>query len=171
MRDGLRLMLAAITPRQWTGLVAALNLAAEVAKIEAELGISLAADEGMRFRHRDLLYRLITPAVAAFDAEPLMRQLDLRGVCWERYRTLQEAIRQDKRLVADNPLFEQATHPGGHTYPTPRGLARSGDTLHTPVGIAPSLGQHTEMVLAEHLGLASAMISDLFDRNVVAGPR
>src|SRR5205085_9714047 len=37
-RDGERLMIVAITRRQWTGLVAALGIAAPVAELEARLG-------------------------------------------------------------------------------------------------------------------------------------
>jgi 2-methylfumaryl-CoA isomerase len=35
---------------------------------------------------------------------------------------------------------------------------------------APLLGEHTEQVLSEDLGLSSAEVGELFDRGVVAGP-
>jgi len=39
-----------------------------------------------------------------------------------------------------------------------------------PDPLAPVLGQHTEAVLGEVLGLSAAEIGDLMDRRVAAGP-
>ena len=47
--DGVRLMIMAITPRQWTGLVSVLGISEHVAAIEAERNVSLTKDEGLRF--------------------------------------------------------------------------------------------------------------------------
>src|SRR5690606_19043401 len=51
--DGRRIMLVAITARQWSGLVAALGIAGEIATLEGTHGVSFAKDEGLRFEHRD----------------------------------------------------------------------------------------------------------------------
>jgi 2-methylfumaryl-CoA isomerase len=40
-----------------------------------------------------------------------------------------------------------------------------------PVRRAPALGEHTEAILAEVLGLGAAEIGRLVDRGVVAGPQ
>ena len=45
-RDGKALMIVAITSRQWTGLLDALDLTNAIAALEAELGVSFAVDEG-----------------------------------------------------------------------------------------------------------------------------
>lgn len=58
-RDGQRLMVLAITPRQWTGLVAVLNLDETVVALEAELGVTFARDEGMRFQYRSRCCRCL----------------------------------------------------------------------------------------------------------------
>lgn len=169
-RDGRRLMIVAITPRQWSGLVEALGLQTQMTALETELGLSFATDEALRFTHSNRLFRLIETAIAAEESAALMARFEAAGVCWESYRTLREAVLEDERLVSGNPLFQIVEHPGGNRYPTPRGLLRTDDA--PPSGtVAPRLGQHTEQILAELLGLSSVAIGQLFDRGVVAGPR
>lgn len=46
--DGQRLIVMAISPRQWTGLVKVLEIAEDVAVIEAERGVNFNYDEGVR---------------------------------------------------------------------------------------------------------------------------
>ena len=48
--DGKRLMVVAVTPKQWRGLVAMLGLDTEIAALEAELAVSFARDEGPALR-------------------------------------------------------------------------------------------------------------------------
>ena len=168
-RDGHAVMIVAITPKQWSGLVAALDLDRAVAEVEAALGLSFAIDEGVRYAHADRLYDLISPAIAARDLAPLTKALDRNSVCWERYRTLKDAVENDPRCIAENPLFDPVLHPGGSTYPTAKGLARFGGDAGRPARAAPRLGQDTEQVLADHLGLSAGQIGDLMDRGIVAG--
>jgi 2-methylfumaryl-CoA isomerase len=168
--DGQRLMVVAITRRQWSGLVETLGLQAAVAGIEASLGVSFAADEGVRFQHRALLLPLVEAAIARRDAADLAAAFDARGVCWGPYRTLATGIAGEPRLVGANPLFAPVAHPSGATYPTPGAIA----TLpQQPRGLpprAPRLGEHTDQVLAERLGLSDAQIGQLHDTGRVAGP-
>lgn len=49
--DGQRLIVVAITTRQWRGLLETLDLTDAVAALEAELGVSFAREEGVRFQH------------------------------------------------------------------------------------------------------------------------
>ena len=168
-RDGHAVMIVAITPKQWSGLVAALDLNRAVAEVEAALGLSFAIDEGVRYAHADRLYDLISPAITTPGCAPLTKALpDRNGVCWERSRTLKDAVENDPRCIADNPLFDPVLHPGGSTYPTAKGLARFGGDAGRSARAAPRLGQDTEQVLADHLGLSAGQIGDLMDRGIVA---
>ena len=81
-RDERRLMIVAITPRQWTGLLAALDLERAVASLEAELGVTFARDEGVRFEHRGRLVPLFEAAFAGRSAQELGPAFEQRGVCW-----------------------------------------------------------------------------------------
>ena len=164
--DGERLMIVAITPRQWTGLVRALGVGEPVAALEAGLGVSFKADEGARFVHRAALVPLIAAAVAARTVAELAPPFDANGVCWSRYRTLADALASEPRLFGDNPLFAPVAHPSG-VYPTPGAAVRLPDTRREP-GTAPRIGQHSDEVLADIVKLGSGEIGRLHDDGVIA---
>jgi 2-methylfumaryl-CoA isomerase len=169
-RDGRRLMIVAITAKQWKGLLRALDIQEQISNLEAELGLSFATDEGVRFEHRDRLNPIVSAAVARRDFGELTSAFDAAGVCWGPYRTLKAALDQDERLSPLNPVFSEVQHPSGHRYLTP-GYAgtMTGHSRQTPA-CAPQLGEHTEQVLAEVLRLTDGEIADLHDRRIVAGP-
>lgn len=167
-KDGQKLMLLAITPKQWSKALEALGIAAEVAKTEAELGVSFATDEGLRFTHRASLYPLFERAFAAKTAAELTPAFDAGGVTWGSYQTLEAAL-EDTRLFKDNPLFETVKHPSGLSYPAPGAMGTIPQDVRRPVAPAPRLGQHTDEVLAQVLGLSGGEIARLHDQKIVAG--
>jgi 2-methylfumaryl-CoA isomerase len=167
-RDGKRVMIAAITPRQWLGLCSTLGVTEQVTALEAEIGVSLTADEGLRFTHQDRLFPIIEGGMARQDLAALAPEFDKVGVCWGPYQTLREAVTTDARLFTANPMFSPVTHPSGETYPTPGAAATMQPDQRAPATAAPKLGQHTEEVLSGVLGLPSAEISRLFDAGVAA---
>ena len=168
--DRKRLMVVAITPRQWTGLVKSLDLGAAVAGIEAALGVSFRHDEGMRFVHRDVLTPLVEAAIAQRNADVLGTVFDANGVCWGPYHTLKSALTEEPRLVSANPLFSPVTHASGLTYPTPGAAASFSQIGRANATRAPKQGEHTDQVLAELLGLSDTQIGQLHDSGRVAGP-
>jgi 2-methylfumaryl-CoA isomerase len=169
-RDGRSVMIAAITGRQWTGMVACLGIGAEIAAIEAELGLSFARDEGLRFRHRDRIDPIVAQAVGARDSGELVRALESAGVLCAPYLTTLEAVREQPGFVAGNPLFASVSHPSGHRYPTPGAAAQFVGAARPPVCAAPRLGEHTDEILSHLLGLPDHEIGILHDSGVIAGP-
>jgi 2-methylfumaryl-CoA isomerase len=167
-RDGQKLMLLAITPKQWSKAIETLGIGAEVSAVEAALGVSFATDEGLRFTHRARLYPLFERAFAAKDAAALTPAFDAGGVTWGSYQTLEAAL-EDTRLYKDNPVFEAVKHPSGLTYPAPGAMGTIPQDERGPVLPAPKLGQHTDEVLAQVLGMSSGEIGKLHDAGVVAG--
>jgi len=165
-RDGAAVMLVAITPRQWTGALKCLAIAEGVARLEAELGVSFAADEGLRFAHRDPLFALFEAGFAARDLADLAPAFEAEGVCWGPYQPLERAA-ADPRLMAGNPLFTDLDHPSGQRYPAPGFAATLPQDARRPARAAPRLGEHTDEVLAEVLGLPAAEIARLHDAGVV----
>ncbi|WP_242123898.1 CoA transferase [Sphingobium sp. Sx8-8] len=166
--DGKRLMVMAITPRQWTGLVKVLGISEAVAGIEASRGVSFATDEGVRFQHRDALFPLVEAAVALRDADDLAREFDANGCCWGPYLAMHEAVR-DPAMVTANPLFSEIEQVSGARYPVPGAIATlPGEERLAPVR-ASRLGEHSEEILADALGLGSGEIGRLFDKGIVAG--
>jgi 2-methylfumaryl-CoA isomerase len=168
--DGVRVMIVAITARQWEALVSRLALADRVAALEAELGISFAVDEGLRFTHRARLLPLFEAAIAERTFAELDALFESSAICWGRYRTLKQGLRDEPSFSARNPMLQDVDHPSGR-YLTPGSAAsRRGEERAAPVR-APRLGEHTDEVLADILGMPSHEIARLHDRGLAAGPR
>jgi 2-methylfumaryl-CoA isomerase len=169
-RDRTRIMIVAITERQWTGLVGALGLDAAVAALEAEIGVSFKTSEGARFHHRDRLFPLVERAVSALMLSELAERLDKAGACWEPYRSLAAALAEDPRLIKGSGLFETVRHPSGLSYPTPGAAAKLPGEPRGHPAPAPRLGEHTDDILSGFLGLPDHEIARLHDQGLVAGP-
>jgi 2-methylfumaryl-CoA isomerase len=167
--DGRRVMLVAVTRRQWTALIDALGLKQDMARLEQNLGADFAGDEGARFIHRAPVFALIEDAVGKLTMTDLVRRFANTAVCWGEYQTVLGALQNDARLSEANPLFASVPHPSGATYLTPGfpGSLMAQDRRPPPT--APSLGAHTDEVLADVLRLTAAEIGKLHDAGLVAG--
>lgn len=166
-RDGKRFMVAALTPKQWKATVEAFGLTAEVAALEAQLGVSFLASDHQRFVNRLQLFDLFQHAASQFDYTDLAARLAKAGATFERYRTMFEAA-NDPELVTGNPLFGPSpANPSGFSYPATRSFANIPEKQVGDPKAAPYLGEHSEEVLAERLGLSSGQIATLIDRGVV----
>ena len=168
--DGVRTMIVVVTPRQWSNLLAALNITEAVAAIEAARGVSFAKDDGLRFTHRDALYPLFEGAVGARSHVDLAAALDAGGVVHSSYRTMLDAAR-DPALVGDNPIFGEmaggAANPSGFAYPAAGSFATVPQASRGAPRPAPRNGQHSEEVLVERLGLSSIEVARLIDGGIV----
>lgn len=170
-KDGVRLMIVAINERQWQGLVKALDLGAELAKIEAECGVSFTGDDGPRYRHRAAIFAMIETRVARLDHAALVKILDSHGVVHGPYRTMIEAL-EDPRLVSANPVFTAtADNPSGFAYPAAGAFATVPQLDRKVPAPAPLIGQHSEQVLSQCLKLPSGEIARLIDAGIVGTNR
>jgi len=167
-RDGVRFMVAALTAKQWSGIVEAFGLAQEISALEAELGVRFADGDTPRFKHRDRLLALFQAVASRLDYAELEKRMAAAGTTYERYRTPYEAS-QDPVLVGQNPLFGRTPdNPSGVDYPVARSFANMPDRARGEPRRAPYLGEHTEEVLAERLGLSSGEIGKLVDSGIAA---
>lgn len=166
-KDGIRLMVMAITPRQWTGLVKVLDIASEVAAIESECGVSFAKDEGVRFDHRDALFALVGARVAQRDYADLKTEFDTNGCCYGPYQTMLEAA-HDPLLVGNNPIFGGSENPSQQSYPAAGSFATIPQLTRGAPLPAPLLGAHSDEILETRLGLSTGQIAALHDRGIVA---
>ncbi|MEO7026303.1 MAG: CoA transferase, partial [Caulobacteraceae bacterium] len=169
VQGGGRVMIVAITARQWRNLVDCLGLAEAMAALETETGADFTAREGDRYLWRERLFPLFEAALAARTAADLAPAFAAAGVCWAPYRTLSEAA-AEPWLARDNPIFADIVQPSGETYPAPGAIATFAGEPRQPPTAAPRLGEHTDAVLADVLCLDGAEIARLHDARLVAGP-
>jgi 2-methylfumaryl-CoA isomerase len=167
-RDGVRFMVAALTAKQWSGIIEAFDLADEIARLEAELGVRFSDGDTPRFENRERLFELFQSVASRYDYADLEKRMGAAGTTYERYRTPFEASR-DQVLVNDNPLFAITTdNPSGFDYPAARSFANMPGKDRGEPERAPYLGEHTEEVLADRLGLSSGEIGRLIDSGLAA---
>jgi len=164
--DGKRMMIMAITPRQWRGLLSVLEIEQQVSDVETARGVTFAKDEGVRYEHGDALYPLIESRVCLRQAAELQSALDAVGGCWGEYQSMHEAAK-DEVLVKNNPVFSEIKNPSNYTYPTPGSALTIADHKRSIPIVAPYLGQHSASVLQSVLGLDKNKVSDLISQGVV----
>ena len=166
--DGRRVMVVALTARQWRALVEVTEIAAACASISQATGYDLDTESG-RFAARDLIAGLLRPWFAARNLRAVREMFSGTGVSWGPYQTFRELVTEDPRCSVANPLFEEVEQPGAGTYLMPASPLRFSSVERMPVRRAPLLGEHTEEVLAGVLGLSATEIGRLHDAGTVAG--
>jgi 2-methylfumaryl-CoA isomerase len=147
-RDGRRVVVLALTPRQWRSLVEATGLSGEFRNLEARLGLYF-NNEGDRWRGRQEICELLQAWIAVRNLSSVASAFDAQNVMWGPYQTFKELVAGDPRASAANALFADIDHPEFGTYPTPGSPLRFGAADAVRPKPAPKLGEHTEEVLRE----------------------
>jgi 2-methylfumaryl-CoA isomerase len=167
-RNGERVIVVALTERQWDNLQAATNAQSEMAalarRIEADLSL-----EGERFAHREAITAILRPFFAARTVEDFAKSFDKAGVTWSRYRSFAETVAEDPDCSVDNPMFSLLDHPGIGAYLTPGNPITFSGVERIAPSRAPSLGENTDEILGE-IGYSEGEIAALHDAKIVAGP-
>jgi len=168
-RDGERAMVVGLTDLQWSCLVKATGSADAVAALATQSGLDL-NEEGNRFRAREALAAIFTPWFAARTLAEVRAAFDAARVTWGPYRTVRQAIEQDPDLSTAHPMFTLLDQPGIGASLAPASPLNFSKVPRLPAAPAPTLGQHTDQILLELLGLSSAEVGQLHDAGIVAGP-
>jgi 2-methylfumaryl-CoA isomerase len=165
-KDGVRVMIVGLTPRQWKGIVESMGIASQMSLLETELGFSLSG-EGERFKARHKLAGLIEPWFASKTYSEICPLFDKHAVCYGPYRTFREMVEDDDDCSRDNPMMGTVTQPNIGEYLASGSPIRFVDeNLETLP--APTLGQHTEEILKEELSLSDGEVGRLRAEGVVA---
>jgi len=164
--DGERLMVVGLTGKQWQALVDAVGLQAEVQRIEQQHGLNLRL-EGDRFKAREAIAAAVQSWVGARTLDQVTQVFEQHGVCWGRYQSVEQMI---ANTLPGNPMFSTVTQPGVGQLSSPSLALDFSALAREPARPAPVLGQHTEQVMQEILGLSAAAYGQLHDRGIVAGP-
>lgn len=163
--DGVRVMLVGLTGKQWRSLCEALSLQAAVDALGQRLGLDLSL-EGDRFQARSELAALVRPWLASRSFAQVRAALDTHGVCWSRYQSVDELVRTDPECSPANPLFGRVEQAGVGPMLVAGSPLRFEAPGRVPAAGAPVLGQHTEQVLCELLGIGSAEYGRLHERGI-----
>ena len=164
---GGRVIVIGLTLRQWRGLLKAMDKTDEIKKLEEELNVSL-DDEGRRWVHRHEINNIFRPWFAKRKIIEFEKGFNDLGLTWSQFRTMKEAIDEDDDTFADNPMFETQDFDGIGKYMVPRSPVEFSNHLAISPEKPPKLGQHTEEILADIMGLGSGEIGVLFDSGIVS---
>jgi 2-methylfumaryl-CoA isomerase len=167
--DGGRVMIIALTRRQWRAIGAATGLGERLAMIGPMMDVDLDTEAG-RYDARDAIGALLARWCASHTLDQIWRAFAGTGVLWGRFQEFTGLVRDDPRCSEANPLFAMVDQPGIGRYLTPGlPLDFSAEPRQAPRP-APLLGEHTDAVLGEVLGLSSPEIGRLHDDRIIAGP-
>jgi 2-methylfumaryl-CoA isomerase len=164
-KDGRRIMVIALTGRQWKALRDTTGI--DVAAIAAEAGANLDT-EGGRYAARDAIEAALSPWIAARNLDEVKRLFTAKSVSWGPYQSFRQLLTEDLR-VSENPMFGPVAQPDIGTLTTPASPLDFSSAPRLAPAAAPRLGEHTDQVLSE-LGYSNTEISALHDRQLVAGP-
>jgi 2-methylfumaryl-CoA isomerase len=167
--DGKRLMVVGLTRNQWSSLVAATGLAEELEVLAKRLHLDF-EKEGDRFRARREIARILEPWFATRMLVEIRKIFAKYNITWAPYRSVRETIEHDPDCSTQNPLFGMVEQPGIGTYLMPGSPIDFSAIERRQVTRAPILGEHTDEILLDILGLSQAEVGRLHDDGVVAGP-
>lgn len=165
-KDGRRCMIVGLTGKQWSAIQAATDT---VDQFEALSRKGLHTDtEGNRFANRQEIAAVLETWFSKHDYGLIVEKFDQTGVCYGPYRSFQEMVAEDPDCSIDNPLFQSVEQPGIGSYLVPSSPIRFSESPNLPALKSPVLGQHTDQILAEELGLSGVEIGKLRDAKIVA---
>jgi 2-methylfumaryl-CoA isomerase len=158
-----------VTGYMWKELLKVTGLGGEIKAIENKLGLDF-RKEGDRF----LASEEISAPIAEWCSKRTLAEIDEAfkgtGVCWGPYRTFRQMLAEDARVSTANPMFSELEQPGIGRFLVPGTPIDFGACEREPPRRAPILGEHTDEILSQDLGMSDSEIGKLRDAGIVAGP-
>ncbi|EGD54921.1 CoA transferase [Gordonia neofelifaecis] len=167
--DGGRVMIVALTPRQWAAIGAATGTSEVLAALEKSLHADFSSDED-RYTHREVIEAVLRPWFAARTTVEVQEALTAAGVLWGPYRTTADVVAGFARDPSAEPVLSALDQPGIGEVVSASAPARW-DEAYSGTSPAAALGHDTDDVLSEVLGLRPAQLARLRDAGVIGGPR
>jgi 2-methylfumaryl-CoA isomerase len=167
--DGRRVMVVALTIRQWDSLRAATGMQVEFEELAHRLGLRLSL-EGDRFKARKEITAILEPWFRTRRVEDFARSFDEHGVTWSVFRSFKQAVEEDPDCSTQHPMFSMLEQPGIGSYLAPGSPIEFSAFEREAPRRASILGEHTDAILAE-IGLSDSEISRLHEDRIVTGPR
>nr|VFK77699.1 MAG: mesaconyl-CoA C1-C4 CoA transferase [Candidatus Kentron sp. SD] len=168
-KDGRMIYIVVVTDRMWTETAKATGLAEKFTALESILGLNF-KKEGDRFEARDSITALLKPWCFAHTLDEIKAAFTKTGVCWGPYQTFPQMVAEDARCSTQNPMFSEIEQPGVGRYLVPGCPVDFGASPRQEPTRAPILGENTDEILSQDLGMSDKQIGELRDKGVVAGP-
>ena len=166
--DGRYVMLVAITPRQWSALLEATDLVAEMAAVENRLGLDFTTDNGRYAGRNDIVECLENWSRRRTFAD-VMEVFERYRLLYGPYRTTTQMLAEDPRASLANPMMQQVDHDGVGTYRLAGSPIRPAGSSEGPLCPPGQIGADTRRVLAR-AGFSQDDIDDLTHRGIAGGP-
>lgn len=166
--DDQRIMVVALTPRHWRNLTELTGVADLVDRLEESLGADFTVDAD-RYAHRRVLSDLIRPWFKSRPLTAVIEGLEKAHILWGRYRSVDALVREADSLLHLSGIMHQVEQPGIGTYSVPGPVLGFSEWEPAEPVPAPRLGQHTDEVLGELLGLSESELAELRRRAVIGG--
>ena len=166
--DGRRVMIVGVSPNQWKAIVKVTDSQQQVSALQETLALDF-RKEGDRFQARDELRNIFASWFTERNYSEVCEALENAEVCWGPYQSIEEMVSSDIDCSEDNPLFDRVEQPGIGSYLMPSHPLNFSIAEKEQVRPAPLLGEHTDEILADTLGLDSSEIGRLHDGAIVAG--
>ncbi|WP_306361793.1 CoA transferase [Nocardia sp. CC227C] len=159
-----RVMVVALTSRQWQALCTATGTAKVIASLEQTLGVDF-ADEAHRYIHRETIAAVMRPWFAGLPLDTVGTALTEAGVLWSRYRQMSDVVADFEAGIGSRVLTE-VDQPGIGPVISAHSPIRE-DSEYGPVRPAAALGADTDQVFAEVLGLTDGELGKLRSAGVL----
>jgi 2-methylfumaryl-CoA isomerase len=141
LSDGSRILVVALTQRQWHNLLDATGASELVAAVESQIHSSFDSNDA-RYRHRDLLAALLRQQCRDRNAAEQMERLQTAGALWAPFRHMHDVAAE----VAQPGSVVQRVVDGvaGPILATGSPIRANGSSVWVPS--APVLGEHTDLI-------------------------
>lgn len=165
-QDGVRVMVVGLTLKQWKNLVRSCGVELEINSLAEDLDKDFKR-EGDRFEARDEIANIFSAVIASKTFAEISSLFNEFGVCWGKYQTVKELVESDPACSTENPLFQKVQQPGIGETLTPSTPLNFGSGRMPPQA-APLLGQHTESILLDEMGMSSSQFGRLMDSGLIS---
>ncbi len=167
--DGREIMLVVVTRRHIKALGEVTNLTARFHELELARGVDLNLEaDRWKVRHE------LNDMVGAWFADKTLAEageaLSDAGILWGPFRTYKQMVEEDPFVSTDNPLFGEVEQPGIGRILTPGSPLDFAANPRMEPTRGPMLGEHSDEILADILGMSDGDIGRLHDEGIVAGP-